>query len=182
MANRAMKKRKYDEQELEVERSMYTSFVTAANAVSQLYTQGQQQQRRAASDASRATLEKVVNFVLHEYPNSEVIPKAVLLQYLQYEYETIDTHDKAQPAPVTFLPVVATQQPGGVTGDAHEQHKLRQHQPASMLSPGRRGSFVQQSMEDVPGAHNSMDTAPAAAMFMAPAYAMDQASMPFGQR
>ena len=49
------KKRKY-ELDLDVERNMYSSFVTAANAVSQLYTQGVQQQRRAAAAASRATL------------------------------------------------------------------------------------------------------------------------------
>jgi hypothetical protein len=49
------KKRKY-ELDLDVERNMYSSFVTAANAVSQLYTQGVQQQRRAAAAASRTTL------------------------------------------------------------------------------------------------------------------------------
>lgn len=49
------KKRKV-ELDLDMERTMYSSFVTAANAVSQLYTQGVQQQRRAAAAASKATL------------------------------------------------------------------------------------------------------------------------------
>lgn len=49
------KKRKVDP-DLDVERSMYSSFVAAANAVSQLYTQGVQQQRRSAAAASKATL------------------------------------------------------------------------------------------------------------------------------
>lgn len=49
------KKRKH-ELDIDVERTMYSSFVSAANAVSQLYTQGVQQQRRAAAAASRATL------------------------------------------------------------------------------------------------------------------------------
>lgn len=49
------KKRKY-ELDLDVERNMYTSFVSAANAVSQLYTQGVQQQRRAAASAAKGTL------------------------------------------------------------------------------------------------------------------------------
>ncbi len=31
--------------------------------------------------------EKLLAFVMREYANSEVVPKAVLLQYLQYEYE-----------------------------------------------------------------------------------------------
>lgn len=181
MANRATKKRKYDEQELE--RTMYTSFVSAANAVSQLYTQGVQQQRRSASAASRATLEKLLGFVMREYPNSEVVPKAVLLQYLQYEYESIDSQDgAAQSTPVAFLPVIGAQQPAGATGsDVHEQHKLRQ-QPASLLSPGRRGSLSQQSMEDVAGDHHNMDTGPAASMFMGTGYPAHQSNMPFGQR
>jgi hypothetical protein len=49
------KKRKL-EVDIEAERTLYSSFVTAANAVSQLYTQGVQQQRKAASAASKATL------------------------------------------------------------------------------------------------------------------------------
>ena len=52
------KKRKY-ELDLEVERTMYGSFATAANAISQLYTQAVQQQKRAAVAASRSTLVRV---------------------------------------------------------------------------------------------------------------------------
>lgn len=50
------KKRKADSAELDMERTLYSSFVTAANAVSQLYAQGVQQQRRSASTASRTML------------------------------------------------------------------------------------------------------------------------------
>lgn len=50
------KKRKYSEQDLEAERTLYSAFSTAANAVSQLYTQAVQQQRRATAQATRATL------------------------------------------------------------------------------------------------------------------------------
>ncbi len=51
-----MGKKRKPELDLDVERSMYASFVTAANAVSQLYTTGIAQQRRTAVAASRATL------------------------------------------------------------------------------------------------------------------------------
>lgn len=51
-----MGKKRKAELDADVERTMYSSFVSAANAVSQLYTQGVQQQRRAAAAASRATL------------------------------------------------------------------------------------------------------------------------------
>lgn len=56
------KKRKH-ELDADVERTMYSSFVSAANAVSQLYTQGVQQQRRAAAAASRATLVSLLSGV-----------------------------------------------------------------------------------------------------------------------
>jgi hypothetical protein len=51
-----MSKKRKSESIPDVDRSMYSSFVAAANAVSQLYTQGMQQQRRAAAAGSQATL------------------------------------------------------------------------------------------------------------------------------
>ncbi len=50
------KKRKAPLVDLEGERTLYHSFVGAANAVSQLYTQAAQQQRQAASAAARQAL------------------------------------------------------------------------------------------------------------------------------
>ncbi len=50
---------------------------------------------------------------------------------------------------------------GAVAGDLHEQQKLQQ-QSASLLSPSRRGSFSQHSMDDAAGDHGNMDTGPAA--------------------
>jgi hypothetical protein len=42
--------------DLDAERTLYSSFVSAANSISQLYTQAVQQQRRASAAASRQTL------------------------------------------------------------------------------------------------------------------------------
>ncbi len=50
------KKRKASLVDLEGERTLYHSFVGAANAVSQLYTQAAQQQRQTASAAARQAL------------------------------------------------------------------------------------------------------------------------------
>ncbi|GFR46747.1 hypothetical protein Agub_g8370 [Astrephomene gubernaculifera] len=74
----------------EAEKSIYGSFVSAANAVSTLYSQAVQQQRRASAQASRQALERVVAFLLAQNPGSEVVSKAVLLQFLQQEYESIE--------------------------------------------------------------------------------------------
>ncbi|KAG2487677.1 hypothetical protein HYH03_013677 [Edaphochlamys debaryana] len=74
----------------EAEKSLYGSFVSAANAVSTLYSQAVQQQRRASAQASRQALERVVAFLLATNPGQESISKAVLLQFLQQEYESIE--------------------------------------------------------------------------------------------
>ncbi|PNW70723.1 hypothetical protein CHLRE_17g731900v5 [Chlamydomonas reinhardtii] len=74
----------------EAEKSLYGSFVSAANAVSTLYSQAVQQQRRASAQASRQALERVVTFLLSQNPGSEVVSKAVMLQFLQSEYESIE--------------------------------------------------------------------------------------------
>lgn len=86
------KKRKY-ELDLDAERTLYSSFVSAANSVSQLYTQGLQQQRKAAASAARQTLERVICFVLRECGDSQVVSKAVLLEFLQQEYQNVDVQE-----------------------------------------------------------------------------------------
>lgn len=156
----------------EAEKSLYGSFVSAANAVSTLYSQAVQQQRRASAQASRQALvrtlldtrirrgtatgawegvaasaparglpafingwhaqmillatengighrvalarlqtdfkfgnlawplqERVVTFLLSQNPGSEVVSKAVMLQFLQSEYEV--GRDKGFGGPVT---------------------------------------------------------------------------------
>lgn len=56
--SRSHKKRKH-ELDLDAERTMYTSFAAAANAVSQLYTHSVQQQKQAACRAARSQLVRV---------------------------------------------------------------------------------------------------------------------------
>jgi hypothetical protein len=109
----------------ETERTLYTSFVGAANAVSQLYTQAAQQQRRAASTAARHALvsaqvaagcparpplphprphplprrppqERVICHVLRDNGGGDAISRASLLQFLQQEYE-VGGHWPARP-------------------------------------------------------------------------------------
>eukprot|EP00198_Chlamydomonas_reinhardtii_P012195 XP_001701532.1 predicted protein [Chlamydomonas reinhardtii] len=100
----------------EAEKSLYGSFVSAANAVSTLYSQAVQQQRRASAQASRQALERVVTFLLSQNPGSEVVSKAVMLQFLQSEYESIEGGEHLPhvfPAPQISL---AGTGPGGAGG------------------------------------------------------------------
>lgn len=122
-----MGKKRKPELDLEVERTMYGSFVTAANAVSQLYTQAVQQQRRAAVSASRATLEKVVGFALRENPGGDQLSKSALLQFLQHEYEHVEDQEYvAQQAPVQMMPFMASGMAGGAavttSDDSQDNH------------------------------------------------------------
>ncbi|WIA08917.1 hypothetical protein OEZ85_008335 [Tetradesmus obliquus] len=148
------KKRKF-ELDLDVERNMYSSFVTAANAVSQLYTQGVQQQRRAAAAASRATLEKVLNFVLRENAGGEHISKAALVQFLQHEYENADGQDAPPPQPqMHFMPFGPAAAAAAAAGSDDSQDVQQPKQPGRQLSggmaasPGLRAPGRMMSMEE----------------------------------
>lgn len=83
--------------------SSYAAFASAANAVSQLYTAGVRERRATA----RNTLEKVLAFVLREYPSADYIPKSVLLQFLQHEYERADLGDAPLPPGAGLLPFMS---------------------------------------------------------------------------
>ena len=51
-----MGKKRKSELDLDLEQNMHTSFVAAANSISQLYTQAIQQQKRAQAEGARQAL------------------------------------------------------------------------------------------------------------------------------
>ncbi|KAK4382328.1 hypothetical protein Sango_2883000 [Sesamum angolense] len=62
------KKRKSDATRLdEVDRGMYTTFCTAANSLSQLYTHAMHQQRLSFQAGERHSLEKLYNWILRQH-------------------------------------------------------------------------------------------------------------------
>lgn len=116
-------KRNKRSRELEAaeERSSYASFVAAANAVSQLYTAGVREQRRT----TKATLEKVLAFVLREHPTSDVIPKAALIQWLQSEYERADHPDTmVPPGAAGMMPFMVSATSAASSGDEGPENDL----------------------------------------------------------
>lgn len=101
------KKRKCDV-DLDAERSLHSSFVTAANSISHLFTHAVQQQRKCSAAASRQTLERIMCFLLRDYHSAEVIPRHELLQFLQQEYENIEGAEHLpHQFPVPVFPVVS---------------------------------------------------------------------------
>ncbi|EFJ42382.1 hypothetical protein VOLCADRAFT_119446 [Volvox carteri f. nagariensis] len=129
----------------EAEKSIYGSFVSAANAVSTLYSQAVQQQRRASAQASRQALERVVTFLLAQNPGSEMVSKAVLLNFLQQEYESIEGGEHLPHVfPAPQLSVVG---PGPPAGELQPDHSgftskamrgVGGYCGASGVSPSRR--------------------------------------------
>lgn len=100
----------------EAEKTLYSSFVSAANAVSQLYSQAVSQQRKASAQASRQALERVVAWLVAQNPGSDFVSKTAMLHFLQQEYESIEGGENLpHQFPAPQLSVVAPGAPGSDT-------------------------------------------------------------------
>lgn len=82
------KKRKSDASRLdEVERSMYSSFCSAANSLSQIYTQAMNQQKVSFQAGERHGLEKLYQWILRQHEETSRVTAADIVAYLQHEIE-----------------------------------------------------------------------------------------------
>ncbi|KAM7529189.1 hypothetical protein LguiB_032599 [Lonicera macranthoides] len=82
------KKRKSEATRLdEVDRNMYSTFCSAANSLSQLYTQAMNQQRLSFQAGERHGLEKLYNWILRQHENGSRVTTGDITAYLQNELE-----------------------------------------------------------------------------------------------
>ncbi|XVE86631.1 hypothetical protein DITRI_Ditri18aG0050000 [Diplodiscus trichospermus] len=82
------KKRKSDATRLdEVDRSMYTTFCSAANSLSQLYSQAMNHQRLSFQAGERHALEKLFHWILRQQEEGSRVTIADIVAYLQNELE-----------------------------------------------------------------------------------------------
>ncbi|XP_007048173.2 PREDICTED: uncharacterized protein LOC18611711 [Theobroma cacao] len=82
------KKRKSDATRLdEFDRSMYTSFCSAANSLSQLYTQAMNHQRLSFQAGERHALEKLYQWILRQQEEGSRVTTVDVVAYLQNELE-----------------------------------------------------------------------------------------------
>ncbi|KAI3429613.1 hypothetical protein D9Q98_005699 [Chlorella vulgaris] len=130
------KKRK-GESTLEAEKSLYGSFVDAANAVSQLYTAAVQQNKRAEEQGARQALERVAQFVVKEYGNAPAVPTVMLMELLRQELQAAQGSTTAiqLPFPIPLLPGAL----GSDSSDAHhsdDEHLMSADQPTSFRRSG----------------------------------------------
>ncbi|MBA0794046.1 hypothetical protein Gohar_018412, partial [Gossypium harknessii] len=78
------KKRKSDASRLdEVDRTMYTSFCSAANSLSQLYTQAMNHQRLSFQAGERHALEKLYQWILRQQEEGSRATTVDIVAYLQ---------------------------------------------------------------------------------------------------
>ncbi|XP_068648744.1 uncharacterized protein [Aristolochia californica] len=82
------KKRKSDATRLdEVDRTMYTTFCSAANSLSQLYTQAMNQQKLSFQAGERHAMEKFYQWILRQHEEGSRVSGADLVAYLQHELD-----------------------------------------------------------------------------------------------
>ncbi|XP_042489970.1 uncharacterized protein LOC122069947 [Macadamia integrifolia] len=82
------KKRKSDATRLdEVDRTMYTTFCSAANSLSQLYTQAMNQQKLVFQAGERHALDKLYQWILRQQEEGSRVMTTDILAYLQNELD-----------------------------------------------------------------------------------------------
>lgn len=82
------KKRKSDASRLdEVDRTMYSTFCSAANSLSQIYTQAMNQQKLAFQAGERHGLEKLYQWIKRHHEEGSRITLADIVGYLQNEID-----------------------------------------------------------------------------------------------
>ncbi|KAL3721576.1 uncharacterized protein LOC104418182 [Eucalyptus grandis] len=85
----------------EVDRSLYTSFCSAANSLSQLYTQAMSHQRLSFQAGERHALEKLYQWILRQQEEGSRVSTIDIISYLQNEldYAADDTPMSPRPPP-----------------------------------------------------------------------------------
>jgi hypothetical protein len=138
-----MGKKRKPELDLDSEKTLYTTFVSAANSVSQIYTQAIQQQRKASTLATKHALENVLAFALKENPHSDSISKSALIHFLNSEYEAVSGTEIL--APQVQLQYAPLPQPSASISDdeslsAAAPHRTPTRGTAGILSGNSFGS------------------------------------------
>ncbi|GMI98071.1 hypothetical protein like AT4G09830 [Hibiscus trionum] len=94
------KKRKSDATRLdEMDRSMYNTFCSAANSLSQLYSQAMSHQRISFQAGERHALEKLFQWTLRQQEEGSRVTTADIVAYLQNELEYEAEESPMSPRP-----------------------------------------------------------------------------------
>ncbi|GLT68139.1 hypothetical protein SLA2020_403970 [Shorea laevis] len=114
----------------EVDRTMYASFCSAANSLSQLYTQAMNQQKLSFQAGERHSLEKLYQWIRRQQEGGSRVTTLDILSYLQNELEYSGEEPSMSPrAPVQ---------------QQHSQLPMQFTNPSFMVSSGPSGQIAGQ--------------------------------------
>ncbi|KAI4374170.1 hypothetical protein MLD38_012195 [Melastoma candidum] len=90
----------------EVDRSLYTSFCTVANSLSQLYTQSMNHQRLSFQAGERHSLDKLYQWILRQQEDGARVSTVDIISYLQNELDYGPEDSQVSPR-VPFHPQIS---------------------------------------------------------------------------
>ncbi|KAH6774694.1 nuclear receptor family 2 group C protein [Perilla frutescens var. frutescens] len=138
------KKRKADATRLdEVDRGMYTAFCSAANSLSQLYSQAVNHQRLSFQAGERHAMEKLYSWILRQQENGIRVMPGDVLAYVQNE---LDYGSEDTPS----LPLLQQQQSQTATHSTHSGHPVSSNAfGPSTVGQGLRSGNSEQTKNSV---------------------------------
>jgi len=91
------KKRKLESRLDEVERGMYSTFCSAANSLSQIYTQAMNQQKVSFQAGEHHALENLYQWIFRQHEETSRVTAADIVTYLQHEMENYGEDSSMSP-------------------------------------------------------------------------------------
>ncbi|KAL8473733.1 hypothetical protein ACS0TY_029867 [Phlomoides rotata] len=140
------KKRKSDATRLdEVDRGLYTAFCSAANTLSQLYSQSVNQQRLSFQAGERHAMDKLYSWILRQHEDGVRVTTSDILAYAQNE---LDYSTEELPS---SLPVYPQQQSQSATQSTHSGIPISSNAfgPAATVGQGLRSHNSDQTKNSV---------------------------------
>ncbi|XP_068323502.1 uncharacterized protein [Pyrus communis] len=141
----------------EVDRSMYTSFCSAANSLSQLYTQAMNHQKLSFQAGERHALDKIYQWICRQQEGGSRVTTVDIVNYLQNELDCCGEEPSMSPRlPLQHQPTVHFSSSGfpvtsGSSGPTNTVQGIRSeqcdHQSKNSVFSNALSSPVRQSLQ-----------------------------------
>ncbi|KAM7277181.1 hypothetical protein ACFE04_019047 [Oxalis oulophora] len=145
------KKRKSDATRLdEVDRTLYSSFCSAANSLSQLHTQAMHHQRFLFQAGERNAQEKLYQWILRKQEEGSRVATVDIVAYLQNELE----YGAEEPPAQNQQLATPVSNPFGTAAILAHGVRSDQQQTKNSVFSNALSSPVRRSLQHTPGAHH----------------------------
>ncbi|TMW92911.1 hypothetical protein EJD97_012413 [Solanum chilense] len=141
----------------EVDRTMYSTFCSAANSLSQLYTQAMNQQKLSFLSGERHGMEKLYQWILRQQEGGSRVTTVDIMNYLQSEldYNGEDQSMSPRPPPQHSQPLHFANSgfhvspgPVGVATPGHGLRSDHDQQPKNNVFSNALSSPVRRSLQN----------------------------------